>query len=262
MQEQAGTVTLLGSGEFGETMARMYRALLSRLEPPVHAVFVDTPAGFEINADNISAKAVAYFQRHLRVCLSVASWKSRDRTNPAETETALRTLDAAAVILAGPGSPTYAVRQWRGSPIWQAITERLSHGAHLILASAAAIAAGRYALPVYEIYKAGHDLHWTDGLDLLGSRSLNLTIVPHWNNAEGAGFDTRFCFMGQARFEALERLLPSDTVVLGIDEHTAVTLDLSAQDCAVQGVGTVTVRHAGRESVYESGSRFPLSELR
>ena len=71
-----------------------------------------------------------------------------------------------------------------------------------VFASAGAIAIGRYTLPVYEIYKAGHDLHWQDGLDLFGPFGLNLAFVSHWNNGEGgADLDTSHCFMGKERFD-------------------------------------------------------------
>jgi len=52
----------------------------------------------------------------------------------------------------------------------------------LIFASAAAIAVNRHALPVYEIFKVGEDLHWKLGLDLFGQYGLDLTIVTQWNN--------------------------------------------------------------------------------
>jgi hypothetical protein len=67
----------------------------------------------------------------------------------------------------------------------------------LAFASAASIAVGRYALPVYEIYKVGADLHWVDGLDLFRVFGWELAIVPHWNNREGGDdLDTSRCFMG------------------------------------------------------------------
>ena len=40
-------------------------------------------------------------------------------------------------------------------------------------------------LPVYEIFKAGSDLYWADGLNVLGAFGLELAIVPHWNNTDG-----------------------------------------------------------------------------
>ena len=106
------------------------------------------------------------------------------------------------LIFAGPGSPTYAARQLAGSLAWDRTRVRHALGAALVFASAGAIAIGRYALPVYEIYKAGHDLHWQDGLDLFGPFGLNLAVVSHWNNAEGgADLDTSHCFIGKERFD-------------------------------------------------------------
>ena len=74
----------------------------------------------------------------------------------------------------------------------------------MIFASAAAIAVNRHALPVYEIFKVGEDLHWKLGLDLFGQYGLDLTIVTQWNNREGGEeLDTSHGFMGRARFERL-----------------------------------------------------------
>ena len=135
-------------------------------------------------------------------------------------------------------------------------------GAQLVFASAAAIGIGCCSLPVYEIYKAGDEVDWIDGLDMLSLFGLKLAIVPHWNNAEGGTFDTRFCFMGEPRLKTLETRLPFDVVILGIDEHTACTFDLAEQRCTVAGAGQVTVRYAGREMHFPDGSTFPFTKLR
>ena len=131
-----------------------------------------------------------------------------------------------------------------------------------MLASAAAIAVGRYALPVYEIYKVGEEPHWVEGLDLLAPYGLDLAILSHWNNAEGATFDTRYCFMGQPRFDVLEGLLPDSTAVLGIDEYTACVLDLGGNEGRVMGAGQVTIRRDGREEKVKAGASFSLDRLR
>ncbi|HWQ28414.1 MAG TPA: cysteinyl-tRNA synthetase, partial [Dehalococcoidia bacterium] len=192
-----GVVTFIGSGELAPSMSRVHRAIVARVSPPVRAVFVDTPAGFEPNVDDIGRKAVAYLRDRLGVACSVCAYR-RPGDPPQETlRQGLRLLERANYIFAGPGSPTYAVRMWRGSPVFALMARRLGEGASLVFASAAAIAVGAYALPVYEVFKAGADPHWVDGLDLLAPWGLRLAVVPHWNNAEGAGYDTRFCFMGE-----------------------------------------------------------------
>ena len=257
-----GSVTLMGSGEMTAPMSQVYRTVMSKITGPVKPVFLDTPAGFQLNADEISSRAVAYFQHHFGLFLEIASFKSREGAFVGETERALGQIRKANLIFAGPGSPTYAVRNWKGSPIFEEVKARLSEGAHLVFSSAAAIAMGRYTLPVYEIYKVGEPPRWVEGIDLLGPYGLELAIMPHWNNAEGGTHDTRFTFMGEPRFRILEAHLPLSTTILGIDEYTAAILDLTRQECTVMGAGQVTLRHKGVERVFPSGASFPVEELR
>jgi hypothetical protein len=251
----------MGSGEMTRAMSKVHRWVMSRIKEPVRAVFLDTPAGFELNADEISQKASTYIAEYVGVPCSVASFKAAGRATARETENALRKLKRANYVFAGPGSPTYAVRNWRDTPVFDLVARRVDEGAHLVLASAAAIAVGRYALPVYEIYKVGEEPHWVEGLDLLAPYGLDLAILSHWNNAEGATFDTRYCFMGQPRFDVLEDLLPDSTAVLGIDEYTACILDLGRHEGRVMGAGQVTIRRDGREEKFEAGTSFSLDRL-
>ncbi len=243
-------------------MSRVHRAVLGRVAPPVRAVFVDTPAGFEPNVEDIGRKAVAYLRERVGISCSVCSYRRPSDSTRATLRHGLRQLARANYIFAGPGSPTYGVRLWRDSPVFDVMARRLAEGASLVFASAAAIAVGAFALPVYEIYKAGADPHWVEGLDLLGAFGLRLAVVPHWNNAEGAGYDTRYCFMGQERFRALREALAPDVTVLGIDEYTACTIDLARGECAVLGAGAVTVSSGSGESSFAAGETFALDLLR
>jgi hypothetical protein len=115
---------------------------------------------------------------------------------------------------------------------------------------------------VYEIYKVGQDLHWVEGINLLENFGFNLVIIPHWNNAEGGTHDTRFCFMGETRFNKLESMLPEDVSVFGLDEHTACLIDLAKDEAEIKGLGSVTLRRRGEEIVFEKGERFSLEVLR
>jgi len=89
MDNLPGTITLIGSGELGETMAKVHRSIPRQLAPTVDAVFLDTPAGFQVNADEISAKAVEYFKQHFDVALTVASFKSKSSATAVQAEAAL-----------------------------------------------------------------------------------------------------------------------------------------------------------------------------
>jgi cyanophycinase-like exopeptidase len=258
-----GSVTFMGSGEMTDPMSKVYRTVMSKIAGPVKAVFLDTPAGFQLNADEISSRAVAYFQQHFDLPLEVASFKSKDAASIGETEQARSKIQKANLIFAGPGSPTYAAKNWKGTSVFEEVQDRLAEGAHLIFASAAAIAMGRYTLPVYEIYKVGEDPRWAEGIDLLTPYGLeDLAVMPHWNNAEGGTHDTRFTFMGEPRFRILEAQLPSSAIILGIDEYTAAVLDLARAECTVMGAGQVTLRRKDAEQLYPARTSFSLQELR
>ncbi len=245
-----------------DSMSRVHRKILSDIQGEARPVFIDTPAGFELNSDEISAKAVEYFSQRFSLELNVVRFKNKASATALEIEAALRLLRRANYIFAGPGSPSYAVRNWQDTPIWEMVLACWHEGAHLVFASAAALTTGCCAIPVYEIYKAGQDPHWIAGLDLLRQLDLNVAVVPHWNNAEGGTYDTRFCYMGAPRLELLERQLDPSTVILGVDEYTACIVDPAAQECLVMGAGSVTVRCQGREESFASGERFGLNRLR
>jgi peptidase E len=257
-----GVIALMGSGELTATMVEVHKELLVGLPRPPRAVFLDTPAGFQLNVDQISQKAVEYFRLHVGQPMALASFRSIRATGSYEAERAYQALREADFVLIGPGSPTYAVSQWRQTPIPEILTRRIDGGACLVAASAAALTVGRFALPVYEIYKVGSHLHWVDGLDLLGHFGFNLVVVPHWNNAEGGTHDTRFCYMGELRFRELEGLLPADARILGLDEHTACLLDLESEEGIVRGMGRVTLRHRGAEEVFAKGDRLSFDLIR
>jgi peptidase E len=257
-----GVIALMGSGELTATMVEVHKELLARLSRPARAVFLDTPAGFQLNVDQISERAIDYFRSHVRQPMALASFKGKGTSAPYEVEQAYQNLRQADFILIGPGSPTYAVRQWRQAPIPEILTRRIECGGCLVAASAAALTVGRFTLPVYEIYKVGDEPHWAEGMNLLGHFGFNLVVIPHWNNAEGGTHDTRFCYMGESRYRVLEAQLPEDVAVLGLDEHTACLLDLEKDEGVVRGIGRITLRHRGDEVSFEKGESFSLEVLR
>lgn len=252
----------MGSGEMTEAMGRVHRTVMSRIEGPVRPVFMDTPAGFQLNADEIASRAVHYFKEYLDLGIDQVAFKSAATATTDEIERALRQLRRANYIFAGPGSPSYTIRNWQGTPILEGMARRLADGQHIVFASAAAVTLGRYALPVYEVYKVGESPHWIEGLNLLGPYGYDLVIVPHWNNAEGGTHDTRFCWMGEPRFRFLEQRLPESTTIFGIDEYTACIIDLASGQCQVMGAGQVIIRHGGQETIHQTGTHFDLTPLR
>lgn len=261
LNNTTGTLTLIGSGEMTPGMARAHRFVMGRIDGKVRPAFLDTPAGFELNHQGIAAKAVDYFREQFDLPLEIASFPNAASATPLTMERAMRTLRRANYIFAGPGSPTYAVRNLRNTPVFETIVAKLGAGAHVAFASAAVLSLSRFTIPVYEIYKVGEDPRWTEGLDLLGRFGFDLALVPHWNNASGGNHDTTRCFIGQPRFDRLRAALPPETVVLGVDEYTACTLCFDEQVCEVFGAGSVTVLRADGERTFTAGQRFPFEWL-
>ena len=262
MADVARLLVIMGSGETSPTMSKVHRDLFSRLgPPPVPAVLLDTPYGFQENADDISAKALAYFRESVNREMTVASFRSAAAADPVAHETMLTRLRQARYVFAGPGSPSYALSQWAASQVPAVLRDRLRQGGCMVFASAAAVTLGPLALPVYEIYKVGQEPHWLEGLDLMAEAGLPAVVVPHFNNAEGGNHDTRYCYMGERRLAALESTLPDGVFILGVDEHTACILDLDAGTATVAGLGVVTVRRGGVMSAVASGQTVAIAEL-
>jgi hypothetical protein len=267
-------LAIIGSGETSPTMVTVHRELLSRLEPTgPQAIVLATPYAFQENAPDVSARTQRYFADSVGLQVRVAAGTSPnadpgmapplippDEEDEARQAAAIRAADW---VFAGPGSPSYALAHWQAGPVAAGLRDRVLAGDGLtVLASAAAATAGRFTLPVYEIYKAGGAPRWLDGLDLLGPLGLTVALIPHYDNAEGGRYDTRHCYLGERRLAVMERDLPADAAVLGVDEHTAMLIDLRTSEVEIRGRGGVTVRRSGHSVVLPAGTRLSMAELR
>jgi hypothetical protein len=260
-----GMVALLGSGERTAVGRSVVDCLLAALPEPRTVAVLDSPAGFQPNHHQVAVTIADFIKQHVgerRPVPAVIETRRAALGTPAG-DAAVRAIAGARFVVAGPGSPSYMVRELVGTPYLAANLQAHRSGAALYFASAASVAVGAYSVPVYEIFKVGEEPRWIPGLDLLCAYGLRLAIVPHWNNGEGgAAFDTRFCYIGQARFEQLRAQLPADVVLLGIDEHTACILDFAADTARVMGKGVVHVLRDGRIVDFGEADPFPLALLR
>ena len=255
-------LTIMGSGETAPTMVTTHRMLAAKLPKPARATLLDTPYGFQENAPELATKAVDYFKTSINIELDVAGLTQVIGADVLAVERGLQLVSDAQYVFAGPGSPTYALRQWAGTPLAGLLTKKLRDGGIVTFASAAALTLGRFTLPVYEIYKVGEEPRWLEGLNILGEIGINAALIPHYNNAEGGHHDTRFCYMGERRLTILERELPDDVYVLGVDEHTGVVIDIDAQTATVVGKGALTIRVKGVSTEIASGEVMPIDRLR
>jgi len=262
-------LAIMGSGETAPTMVTPHREIVARLgDATPRAVLLDTPYGFEENAPVITQRAIEYFAQRVQLTVEAAGFPGplaadpTQRTPLAETA-ALSRLRTAGFIFAGPGSPSYALSVWHRSPVPDVLAAKLAEGGAVVFASAAALTLGTFSVPVYEIYKVGQPVHWLNGLDLLRAAGFegSCVVIPHYDNAEGGTHDTRFCYLGERRLAAMETLLPDDAWVLGIDEHTALIVDLDARTAVVTGRGGLTVRRRGQSRQFAAGEPLGFDAL-
>lgn len=264
-QWRPGKIALLGSGETSASGGQVFEMLARELPVPLQVRVLETPAGFELNAGRVAGRVADYLRVRLQNYQPEVRQVAARRKDPAHTAQNLGVnqdlLDADLVFL-GPGSPSYTVRHLDGSITWDLVRARHRMGAAVVFASAAAIAAGALALPVYEIFKVGEDPHWKPGLDFFAPFGLRLVVVSHWNNHDGgAELDTSHCFVGKPRFDRLMPLLAPEMTVVGLDEQTGLLFDLERACCRVVGRGAVHLLRDGREWQFAHGHEFPIREL-
>jgi cyanophycinase-like exopeptidase len=256
----SGRIVIMGSGETAPTMVKVHRALIEHAGSGARAM-LDTPFGFQANADDLTEKVREYFADSVGAPLEVARWRRRDEP-VATRERSLALLQRCAFVFAGPGSPTYALGQWQDTGVPRALVDVVGRDGTIVLGSAAAVTVGSWSVPVYEIYKVGEEPRWVPGLDLLGQLTgIDAAVIPHYDNREGGRHDTRFCYLGEQRLEAMEALLPDGVGILGVDEHTAVVIDVVHRTAAVHGAGGLTLRRGGISDVVPAGETVPLDDI-
>src|ERR1035438_4239257 len=82
---------IMGSGETPPTMARVHRDLIERMGgADARPALIDTPFGFQENADELVAKAQEYFQRSIVHPLALARLRRAETASEVEKEAAYR----------------------------------------------------------------------------------------------------------------------------------------------------------------------------
>ena len=260
-----GQIAFLGSGETSLAGGRIFESLARNINEPLRIALLETPAGFELNSAQVVGKVGEFMKTRLqnyKPIVDVVPARKKDSAFSPDDPEIVKPLLYANMIFLGPGSPTYAIRQLKGTLAWDVIRARHRLGATLIFASAATISVGAHALPVYEIYKVGQDVHVVDGLDFFADFGLHVSFIPHWNNAEGGvDLDTSRCFVGMDRFDEWCGLVPPENVTLGLDEHTGIIMDFESGVCEISGVSSVSLVSDCDPVMHPAGRKFKLDEI-
>ncbi|MDD2859272.1 MAG: hypothetical protein PHU75_11440, partial [Candidatus Nanopelagicales bacterium] len=99
----SGRLVIMGSGENAPAMVKYHRTLMDHLGAGPR-VMIDTPFGFQVNADDLTSKYQQYFEESVGQSIDLATWKRRDGS-PVEQERTLALIERADWVFAGPGSP-------------------------------------------------------------------------------------------------------------------------------------------------------------
>ena len=147
MSTTARILAIMGSGETSPTMVKTHRQLIGRLSQP-NAVVLDTPYGFQENAPELALRAVEYFDVSVNTAISPLGLTRMIGADALAVQQGLSALTDADYVFAGPGSPTYALRQWKNTQVSHILHEKLQRGGIVTFASAAALTLGPRTVPV------------------------------------------------------------------------------------------------------------------
>jgi cyanophycinase len=232
-------VGLVGSGEFEPWSRDVDRWLFERAEGDGRVLVAPTASAPEGDAvfDGWAGRGLAHFtQMGLRAELL-------DVRVPSDAHDGAKVAQVrgASLVYFSGGNPAHLARTLAGSPLWVALREEMARGMVYAGCSAGMACLGRSA-PDSDVQDFTAAL-WQPGLALFPDTWLG----PHWDALD------RFAPGLVAHIAAT---VPTDDVLLGIDEYTAVLGDGS--DWTVAGVGAAHARVAGEWHRYDSGALFHL----
>ena len=219
-----GSIALVGSGEYLPVMADFELSLIkdgqSNEKQPVY-VQIPTAAGRE------SRDRLQYWQELGRKQADLLGVEQVflpifDREAAMNPDYANQVSESALIYMSG-GDPHYLANTLRGTPVLEAIIENWKSGGSLAGCSAGAMVMSS-KIPHFRISSNSP----TDGFNLLP----NLRVIPHFNK-----------FFKWIPDSAAKVLLdtPGDSILLGIDEKTALVRRSGEQDWRAYGEAKVHI---------------------
>lgn len=219
----SGWFGLLGSGEFEPWSAAVDAWLLDRVTGDGRVLVIPTasaPDGDQVFAGWGHAGLDHFAGRDVEAeVLEV-----RDRTD-AQDQTMADRVSGASIVYCSGGNPAYLAASLKGTLLWQAVVAGLDRGMGYIGCSAGMACLGRRA-PDSSVNSFSPEV-WAPGLELFPRAWLG----PHWDMLG------RFA---PGLVDEMTRTVPSDDLLVGIDERTAMVGD--GEKWQVVGRGGVHVR--------------------
>ena len=240
-----GSLALVGSGEYLPAMASFEKSLIDdgvkNGKAPKY-IQIPTAAGRE------SAERITYWEnlgKKQGQLIGVDSvflpiFNRDDANNP---DLAQQIAGSALMYLSG-GDPHYLAETLMGTLVWDAIVENWQSGASLAGCSAGAMVLSSH-IPNFRLMKGSA----TAGLNLLPE----IRVIPHFNKF--------FKWIPESAAKLLLHV-PDDSILIGVDEMTAIVKRSGDDDWVVYGEAKVHVLNGLPDQQLVDGERIHLTRTR
>ena len=203
MDQSAGAIALVGSGEYSVQMQELETELLHRaISRGKRNTFVQIPTASSHEGDGSREKWKRLGQEQSdRIgsdCIYLPIHEREDAFNPDFVDSIK---DAGLIYFSG-GDPHRVAEIFNGSPLWNEIVAQWKTGTSLAGCSAGAMAFGGTIMGIRKS-------HHSEGLGLL----TGIEVIPHYDKMLGWLPDRVTAFIAHTF---------SDATLLGIDENTAL----------------------------------------
>ena len=203
MDQKAGAIALVGSGEYSVPMQELEKQLLHRAisaGKKNHFVQIPTASSHEGDASRAKWKRLGQEQsdRIGSECIYLPVHEREDAFNPEFVEQ----VKGAGLIYFSGGDPHRVAEVFNGSPLWNEIVAQWETGTSLAGCSAGAMAFGGTIMGIRKS-------HHSPGLGLLPG----IEVIPHYDKMLGWLPDRVSSFMARS---------VTNATLLGIDENTAL----------------------------------------
>ncbi len=236
----AGTLALVGAGEFLETMNEVDRVLLARAGGSRVVVL---PTASAPDGPGVPERWARMGEEHFRALgAQVQVVMALDRAGCDDPAAADRVRSANLVYFSG-GKPDYLRQTLEETALWSAVLDVLARGGVLAGCSAGAMIMGAYVPGFIGRSPSSHN-RWNPSFGLVP----DAIVIPHYNEFP----EPMVSLMFGGR--------PRGTFVIGVDAHTALVGN--DNDWQVFGAGRVTVREGRATKRYTSGQRVTLPVAR
>ena len=236
-----GSIALVGSGEFLPEMSDLESLLIQdgvRNGKVPRFIQIPTAAGQE-SADRIKYWKELGRAQGERLGIEVEFLEILNRQDAQDKELATLIADSALIYLSG-GDPHHLADSLAGTPVFDAIYQGWASGSSLAGCSAGAMALSTH-IPNFRLSKKSP----TPGFNLL----TNIRVIPH--------FDRFFRWIPESAAKVLMST-SDETVLIGIDELTALVNRSGESDWQVIGSGLVHILRGAPSSQLAASARITL----